>query len=182
MSTRKHTCKNQSASFHHFSILPGSPWTTTGTISKHLVAAPFPSADAQPISIPLTCHIKYLHSLGVSPLLLSEKRRNHQSFIYLSFSPSSLQTNFSSLRIQEEPCLLFSCFKMLHFPLGPGLSNTSMHYKPPSGFYATACLWFSFSLQLHRHLNSNISELWILLPSWLNISSLFHLDKWQHNP
>lgn len=28
MSIRKHTCKNQSASFHHFSVLPGSSWTT----------------------------------------------------------------------------------------------------------------------------------------------------------
>lgn len=82
-----------------------------GIISKHLVATPFPSAAAQLISMPRTCHIKYLHSLGVSPLLLWEKSRNHQSFIYLSFSLSRHRLTSHPWESKKNPACYFLASK-----------------------------------------------------------------------
>lgn len=82
-----------------------------GIISKHLVATPFPSAAAQLISMPLTCHIKYLHSLGVSPILLWEMSRNHQSFIYLSFSLSSHRLTSHPWESKKNPACYFLASK-----------------------------------------------------------------------
>lgn len=154
-----------------------------GIISKHLVATPFPSAAAQLISMPLACHTKYLHSLGVSPLLLWEKSRNHQSFIYLSFSLSSHRLTSHPWESKKNPDCYFLASKC-YTSLLDQVSPTQACITSPIWLlcHCMPLVFFLPLLQLHRHLNSNISELWMLLPSWLNIASLFHLDKWQHNP